>query len=60
MKVSYKYENPYRLEDELRAAERRLSDARASGADAEDLIDLQIEIEELKERVNFAWQDDEF
>lgn len=52
------YEDPYRLEDALQEAERRLSDAIARGED--DYIDLYQEVEELRERVNFAWQDDEF
>ncbi len=52
------YENPWKLEDALKDAQRRLSDAIARGED--DCIDLYQEVEELKERINFAWQDDEF
>ena len=52
------YENPRRMEELLEEAQKRLSDAIARGDD--DCIDLYQEVEELKERVNFAWQDDEF
>jgi hypothetical protein len=52
------YENPVALQKMLEDAERRLSDAQAAGDD--DLVDLYIEVEELRERVNFAWQDDEY
>ena len=53
------YENPWRLEDMLADAQRRLSEAKARRDDPDDMIDLHLEIEELKERVNFAWQDAE-
>ena len=52
-------ENPWKLEDILADAQRRLSEAKARRDDPDDMIDLYIEIEELKERVNFAWQDAE-
>ena len=52
------YEDPYKVEKMLENAERQLSDAQARGE--EDLIDLYEWIEELKERVNFAWQDNEY
>lgn len=47
------YENPYTLEERLEEAKRRL----AENPYDEDLV---LEVEELKERVNFAWQDDEY
>lgn len=53
------YENPRTLERQLENAERRLSDARARGAEVEELMDLQEEVDELRERANFAWQDEE-
>ena len=31
-----------------------------NGVDSEDLIDLYQEKEELRERINFAWQDQEY
>ena len=52
------YEDPYKVEKMLENAERQLSDAQARGE--EDLYDLYEWIEELKERVNFAWQDNEY
>jgi uncharacterized sporulation protein YeaH/YhbH (DUF444 family) len=55
------YEDPRKLEKMLQDAERRLSDAQASGTDDLDrLIDLHQEVEELRDRVNFAWQDEEY
>lgn len=47
------YENPNALEERLEEAKRRL----AENPYDEDLV---LEVEELKERVNFAWQDDEY
>ena len=54
------YENPYKVQKQLEEAERELSDARASGDDIDSLIDLYNEVESLRERVNFAWQDEEY
>ena len=54
------YEDPRKLEAFLRDAERRLSEAQARVENTEDLIDLYESVEELKERINFAWQDDEW
>lgn len=47
------YENPYKLEQQLAEAKQRL----AENPDSEDLA---LEVHELEERVNFAWQDDEY
>ena len=47
------YEDPWKLEDQLAEAKQRL----AENPYDEDLVN---EVAELKERVNFAWQDDEF
>lgn len=54
------YENPYSLENQLKELEAELQEAYALGTDMEDLIDLQISIADLKDRINFAWQDDEY
>lgn len=55
------YENPYELErrlDEL--IERRIL-LKAMGLLSEDEeIDMAIDEADLRERINFAWQDDEF
>ena len=53
------YENPYKVQEMLTDAERRLAEAQAQGADIDVLVGLHDEVEELRERVNFAWQDDE-
>lgn len=47
------YENPHTLEERLEEAKKRL----AENPYDEDLV---LEVAELKERVNFAWQDDEY
>ena len=47
------YENPYRLEE-------RLAELQAELAEHPDNEDIAIEIAEVKDRINFAWQDDEY
>lgn len=54
------YENPYELENRLEKLKKELHKAYAMGVDTEDLIDLHMEIADLKDRINFAWQDDEY
>lgn len=54
------YENPYKLNKYLCELEAEYQTAIEDGEDAEDLIDLCEDIETLKERINFAWQDDEY
>jgi len=54
------YENPWELEKRLKALKEELHKAYALGADTTELEDLHLEIHELEERVNFAWQDDEY
>lgn len=56
--MSYQNENPHILEDRLKEAKKRLEEAKQSGMEIEDLYDLYCEVEELKDRVNFAWQDE--
>ena len=53
MAIYRQYENPYTLEERLEDAKRRL----AENPYDEDLAN---EVAELKERINFAWQDDEY
>jgi hypothetical protein len=50
------YENPYTLEKRLEELEER----RAKCTDEYELEGLDQDIAELKERINFAWQDDEY
>jgi hypothetical protein len=47
------YENPHTLEDQLAEAKARLDENPYD----EDLV---LEVQELKDRANFAWQDDEY
>jgi hypothetical protein len=54
------YENPYPLEKELEALEYEYDMAILGEADEETIADIAIEIAELKDRINFAWQDDEY
>lgn len=53
------YENPFTLQDRLAELQAELEE-RKKTEDFENLIDLMCDIEELKQRINFAWQDDEF
>lgn len=55
------YEDPWKLEDRLEDAKRRLEIAKQEDPDNDDrIIDLVLEVQELEERVNFAWQDQEY
>ena len=54
------YEDPYKLEQQLAEAKAIYRRAIEEKADEDVLMDLAIEIHELEERVNFAWQDDEY
>ena len=51
-----RYENPYRLEEHL----AKLKERRANTTDEDEIMSLDEDIAELKERINFAWQDDEY
>ena len=52
------YENPRKLEKQLAELEEQLKEAYALGADVYELQDLELEIAVLKDRINFAWQDE--
>ena len=54
------YENPWELEEELAKLEYELTMAEYEGASDEELTDIQMSIYEIKDRINFAWQDNEF
>ena len=47
------YEDPWKLEEQLQELEARY-------AENEEDVDLYLEIYELKDRINFAWQDNEY
>lgn len=53
MSIYRQHENPWELEEKLAEARQRL---------VKDPLneDLAFEVHELEERVNFAWQDDEY
>lgn len=50
------YENPHALQTRLEELQKEFAE-RSKTEDIENLIDLQETIEELKQRINFAWQD---
>lgn len=55
------YEDPWKLQDRLEEAEKELEQAKEEDPENIDrIIDLVNEVESLKERVNFAWQDQEY
>lgn len=55
------YEDPWKLQDRLEEAEKELEQAKEEDPENIDrIIDLAEEVESLKERVNFAWQDQEY
>jgi hypothetical protein len=53
------YEDPYKLEEQLKELKEEYSNAVKLNTDEDTLISLSCNIAELEERVNFAWQDDE-
>ncbi len=56
MGIYRQYENPYKLEKQLEELKKR----RAKCTDEYELEGIDQDIAELKERINFAWQDDEY
>ena len=55
------YENPITVQAMLDKARREYEEAKATDPDNIDrLIDLSNEVAALEERVNFAWQDEEY
>lgn len=58
------YEEPRALEKQLEQAKTRYEQLKAEvdngNLDFDVLVDAQLDIDELKERVNFAWQDEEY
>lgn len=53
------YEDPYELTKQLEEKRNKYKQAIQDNADEDILISLACDIAELKERINFAWQDDE-
>lgn len=56
MEFQRSYEDPRKLESELEELNKRIE----SENDESTLVDLYIERNELEERINFAWQDNEY
>ena len=54
------YEDPHKLERQLKELKEEYRQAIEEDADEEYLIDYSYKIAELEERINFAWQDDEY
>ena len=57
------YENPNRLEKQLVELQERFAALPApdeDGFDLDECVDLHERIEELKDRIRFAWADQEF
>ena len=52
MPIYRQYEDPYKLEQQL----AKLKEQRINNPEDEDLA---IEINDIEQRINFAWQDDE-
>ena len=53
------YEDVFYLEDLLTAAKKRLEEAENMD-DLDGIIDAQMSVAELEDRINYAWQDDEY
>lgn len=53
------YEDPHKLEKQLKELKEEYRQAIEEGADEATLIGYSWEIAELNDRINFAWQDDE-
>lgn len=47
------------LEERIAELEDTIAECKADGCDIDDIADYQAELYELKEELNFAWQDDE-
>lgn len=55
-----RYEDPFKLQDMLAEKRAEYNARMDAGADVYEMIELAIEINDLDQRVNFAWQDDEY
>ena len=53
------YENPYELERQLEDLKREYNKELNNGADEDVLMSLAETIANFRERIKFAWQDDE-
>ena len=53
------YEDPRALEKRLKELKEEYKVLSEQSADEDTLVSMAMDIEELEERVNFAWQDEE-
>lgn len=53
------YEDPFELQRQLEDLKREYNKELNNGADEDVLMSLAETIADFKERINFAWQDDE-
>lgn len=53
------YQDPWMLQDRLAKAQADLAAAIEAGESDETIFYLHEDVEELREKVNFAWQDEE-
>ena len=67
MSIYRQHEDPWKLEDQLKEKKKQLEEAKQrliQDPDNDGLFDevayLVEDVSALKERVNFAWQDDEY
>lgn len=61
MSIYRQYEDPHDVEKMLENAKARYEQAKQENPEDDDrLIDLCLEIESLKDRVRFAWEDQEY
>ena len=53
------YEDPFELQRQLEDLKKQYNKELNNGADEDVLMSLSETIADFKERINFAWQDDE-
>lgn len=53
------YEDPFELQRQLEDLKKQYNKELNNGADEDMLMSLAETIADFKERINFAWQDDE-
>lgn len=54
------YEDPYKLECILKELKQELFELKCGEWDEELFISLSESINDIEQRINFAWQDDEY
>jgi vacuolar-type H+-ATPase subunit D/Vma8 len=54
------YENPYKLQEQLEELKEEYHKAIEANEEEDTLINIAQNIAIMKERINFAWQDEEY